>query len=113
MVFLISRFRKIAIFVVVISLFMFPHFSSWRPWLITPARVRLSVNNGGEGGIRTHETLRSMRFPSALLRPLGHLSYNLTHYIPIPKMILTKSRSFLPQHIPPRFLGADALDEPC
>jgi len=26
---------------------MFPHFGSWRPWLITPARVRLSVNNGG------------------------------------------------------------------
>src|SRR3990167_3565040 len=77
---------------------MFPHFGSWRPWLITPARVRLSVNNGGpaphhhtardchhlrfiplgiilkvddggEGGIRTLETFRFTRFPSVRTKP--------------------------------------------
>ena len=30
----------------------------------------------GEGGIRTRETLPFTRFPSALLQPLGHLSYD-------------------------------------
>src|SRR5438270_12990435 len=29
---------------------------------------------GGEGGIRTHDTLPYTRFPSVRLRPLGHLS---------------------------------------
>ena len=29
---------------------------------------------GGEGGIRTHGTVRYTRFPSVRLRPLGHLS---------------------------------------
>ena len=37
--------------------------------------VAVVEQDGGEGGIRTRETLlTSTRFPVALLRPLGHLS---------------------------------------
>ena len=31
---------------------------------------------GGKGGIRTHGTFPYTRFPSVLLKPLGHLSIN-------------------------------------
>ena len=36
--------------------------------------IKAGYNTGGEGGIRTHGTLPHTRFPSVLLRPLGHLS---------------------------------------
>ncbi len=36
----------------------------------------VETQSGGEGGIRTHETLRPTRFPGELLQPLGHLSNN-------------------------------------
>src|SRR3954463_15062309 len=39
---------------------------------IRPSATSRSV--GGEGGIRTHDTLPYTRFPSVRLRPLGHLS---------------------------------------
>ena len=39
-----------------------------------PAIKPLGPVYGGEGGIRTHGTLPHTRFPSVLLRPLGHLS---------------------------------------
>jgi hypothetical protein len=40
-----------------------------RPFAVSPA-----LDVGGEGGIRTHDTLPYTRFPSVRLRPLGHLS---------------------------------------
>src|SRR4051812_22461245 len=43
----------------------------------TPLCIRAQRTSrciGGEGGIRTHDTLPYTRFPSVRLRPLGHLS---------------------------------------
>src|SRR4051812_25073759 len=37
-------------------------------------RAARTVVDGGEGGVRTHGTLRYTRFPVVHLRPLGHLS---------------------------------------
>ena len=39
---------------------------------------------GGEGGIRTHDTLPYTHFPGVLLRPLGHLTViqNLSFLFP-------------------------------
>ena len=38
---------------------------------------------GGEGGIRTLDTLPYTHFPGVLLRPLGHLSKDLNSLLPI------------------------------
>jgi hypothetical protein len=47
-----------------------------------PSRGRSSMMVGGEGGIRTLDTLPYTRFPSVRLRPLGHLSISWGRGLP-------------------------------
>jgi hypothetical protein len=49
---------------------------SEKPDLADAVQVCPVVQSGGEGGIRTPDTLRYTRFPSARIRPLCHLSLN-------------------------------------
>ena len=85
MVLRISRFRKIAIFVVVISLLMFPHFSSWRPWEIE--------GNRGTPQIEGHNTYFSfLLLPAFFLRfkeRAGGSGVFFKHYLHSPKAILS------------------------
>ena len=53
-------------------------------WGINPLKQKSPAYSGaqlfgGEGGIRTLDTLRYTHFPGVLLRPLGHLSKLLSH----------------------------------
>ena len=50
---------------------------------------------GGEGGIRTHDTLPYTHFPGVLLRPLGHLT--------------VFSKSFFSVSFPNRFTSAGGI----
>ncbi len=52
-------------------------FRTWRgsrAFVAQDPAIKTQDLYGGEGGIRTHGTLPHTRFPSVLLRPLGHLS---------------------------------------
>jgi hypothetical protein len=58
-------------------------------------------NNGGEGGIRTHGTLRFNGFQDRRFRPLSHLSskhaiiYEMTRLTTAPVLCLATSRKAL------------------
>ena len=41
---------------------------------------------GGEGGIRTHDTLPYTHFPGVLLRPLGHLTVSSKSFFSVSKI---------------------------
>ena len=51
-----------------------PDLLGFLPGLFCIRPTTTSSSVGGEGGIRTHDTLPYTRFPSVRLRPLGHLS---------------------------------------